>query len=90
MDNTQTIIVPGSKIEGDITSCKIEQVLKSIDKKSAFSLRQTSTYMTYDVCNKQIIAEYKVPEFTSFSGLPLLIIAIFVIFVMPVTVSRYF
>jgi hypothetical protein len=65
--NTQTIIVPGPKVEGNITSCKIEQVLKSIDKKSVFSLRQTSTYITYDVCNKQIITEYKVPEFTSFS-----------------------
>ena len=83
--DTQTIIVPGSKVEGNITSCKIEQVLKSVDKKSVFSFRQTSTYITYDVCNKQIIAEYKVPEFTSFGiflGVAivfLLMIAMFII-----------
>lgn len=59
-------VIPASEVEGNITSCKVENQVKSIQKESAWSFRQTSNYMTYDVCNKNVLAEYQVPEFTTF------------------------
>lgn len=67
MANNQQTLIPASDVQGNITSCKIENQLKSIQKNSALSLQQTSTYMTYDVCNRNTIAEYKIPELTGFS-----------------------
>jgi hypothetical protein len=62
---TQTIIPVGNQVEGNITSCKIENQLIKIDKESIFSLSQLKTYAAYNVCDKEIINQYQVPEGTS-------------------------
>lgn len=58
------IIIPSSEVKGDITSCKIDKQIVSIERKSVFSISQKVNYITYDVCNKQQISSYSVPEFT--------------------------
>lgn len=66
MAEVNTAIV-GGNVKGDITSCKIENQLKSVKKDSVWSLQQTATYMTYDVCDRKTIDQYNVPQFTGFS-----------------------
>lgn len=75
---SNNVIVGSENIEGNITSCKIENQLKLVKKNSAFSIQQTSTYMTYDVCNKHTIAEYTVPEFTGMAPPVLMFLVVFV------------
>ena len=79
METANNMIIPTNNIEGNITSCRIEQALKSIDKKSVFSLTQTNTYMTYDVCNRQVISEYKLQSLGSFSWFFVVLISLFVL-----------
>jgi hypothetical protein len=62
-----TVLV-GGNVSGNITSCKIEQQNVSISRKGLFSASETNTYISYDVCNKQIIREYTVPSFTALGG----------------------
>ena len=88
MNNTNTILLPSTKIEGDVTSCKVESVIQSVQKEGAFSFEQISTYQTYDVCTKEIIEVYSVPELTLFGGflvVPVLILALLVPFIVWVT-----
>ncbi len=61
MDKT---VVVGGNVQGDITSCKIENQLIRTDKKSVFSLQELNTYASYDVCSRKIIDKYTVPSFT--------------------------
>lgn len=63
---TNTVIPLGGNVQGDITSCKIETAKVSISKNGAFSVFQESNYQSYDVCTKEVVAEYVVPEFTGF------------------------
>jgi len=74
------ILIGGENVEGNVTSCKIENQLKSVEKNSAFSIQQKKEYMTYDVCNKKVIDEYSVPAFTGFSIF--FAVTIFVIIIM--------
>lgn len=71
--SNQTTIIPASEVEGNITSCKIENQVKEVKKDSTFSIQKTTTYMTYDVCNREVIAEYQVPEFTGFIGMVIIV-----------------
>ena len=73
-----TMIVPTNKVEGDITSCKIENQVLCVEKKSVLSFKQTTTYVSYDVCSKSIIQEYTIPEFTTF-GFVMILFGLFVI-----------
>lgn len=75
----QTAVV-GGDVKGDITSCKIENQTKSVKKDSVFSFQQTTTYITYDVCNKESIAEYKVPEFTMFGIFAPFLVGVLLVF----------
>lgn len=61
-----TSVVVGGNVQGDITSCKIETSAIYVDKASLFSLQQKTTYRSYDVCTKQLVKEYVVPEITGF------------------------
>ncbi len=76
MDKTNLVVV-GGNVKGDITSCTVQNQLLKLEKNSPWSYRQNSTYITYDVCSKKVLATYKVPEFTAFGvGLNLLISAL--------------
>ena len=86
----QDKIIVGGNVQGDVTSCRIENQLKSIQKNSIFSIKQDKTYITYDVCNKQIISDYTVPSFTGFSVLLILFVCfIFCFIICAVADSRY-
>ncbi len=83
--STQQIIVPvGNEVAGDITNCKIENVILSINRSSAFSLRQTVSYASYDVCTKEIIQIYDVPEQTEFCAV---VIALCFLLIVPLAVN---
>ena len=72
MENDK-IILGGGNIQGNITSCKIENQIIRIDKKSAFSPIQYTTYASYDVCSRQVIERYVVPETNDFFGFILIV-----------------
>jgi hypothetical protein len=86
---SQTILVPANQIEGNITTCKIENQIKSVERKSAFSLTETKNYMTYDVCNRQVISEYSIPEITGAIIFPIFIIPIILMFIIGILSTRY-
>lgn len=73
----KNIIVGSENIKGDITSCKLETAQISLDKESAWSLRETKTYQTYDVCSKAVISEYEVESFTGLASIGLFVGIIF-------------
>lgn len=74
------IILAGNNIEGNITDCKIENQIIKVEKNSVFSLQQKRTYASYDVCTKEIIHQYVIPEFTGFALIgAFLVIVIFTI-----------
>ena len=78
----QTTLIPASNVEGNITSCKVENQVKTIKKDSVFSIQRTTTYMTYDVCNRQQIAEYQVPEFTGlgvWAGVAVIVVIVIIL-----------
>ena len=78
----KTIIPVGGNVVGNITDCKIENTLISIDKAWAGAMTQISTYRSYDVCSKQVIKDYAVQEITPngiFLGLFVAIIVIAII-----------
>lgn len=62
--NKETIVIPTGNVNGNITSCKIENQLIRIDRGSAVSLIEIQTRASYDVCSKQIIERYSVQELT--------------------------
>lgn len=72
--SNETNILDNVKIQGDITSCKIETLKLSIEKKGIFSPTQKITYQNYDVCTKNVINTYVIPEINGgFIGLLLII-----------------
>jgi len=75
----QTIIPVGNQVEGDITSCKIENQVISVQKLSAFSIQKRTTYASYDVCSKQIIQQYTIPEINDFGVMVIFIITICIV-----------
>ncbi len=77
MDNTKVVV--GGNVSGDITSCKIEQQAIKTDRKTVFTFTENTTYVAYDVCNKRIISQYTVPEWTIFGGLMFPLIVFIVI-----------
>ena len=60
----KNLLIPTNKIEGDITSCKIENQVIFIRRDSPISLVEYTTYASYDVCSKEIINQYTVPSMT--------------------------
>lgn len=88
-------ILTGGDIKGDITSCKIENKLIKLDKKSPFSLTQNKTYVSYDVCTKQTIETYTVPELTEFwgaffaIGIPVLIMGLILLVAYSIDLIKY-
>lgn len=64
--SNNTIIVPTDGVKGDITSCEITTQLISTKRDSMFSFQEMNTYVSYDVCNKQILREYSIPSWTGF------------------------
>lgn len=55
-------------IEGDVTSCKIENVLVKTYRKGVFSMSQQESYMSYNNCTKEVLAEYDIPTMTVLGG----------------------
>ncbi len=82
MNDTTVKLVGGSGVTGNITDCKIENQLKSITRNSKMSLGQENTYITYDVCNREVIGEYTVPTWTGTGVFLMALISIIVVFVM--------
>jgi len=70
MDNQSAAVavVPGSNVQGNITTCQINQQLLSIQRQSTFSITELDTYITYDICSKKVLAQYAVHDFTDFGG----------------------
>lgn len=60
------VVATNAAVEGNITSCKIEQQLFKVERSSSLSFSERNTYISYDVCNKQILETYSVPSFTGF------------------------
>lgn len=77
---TPQVFIAGSNVEGNITSCKIENQLIKVDRKSVLSPTEVKTYISYDVCNKQVINTYTLQEWRDGIGMvPLgIILALFV------------
>ena len=84
-----TAIVPTNGVEGNITSCKIENQVKSVQQDSIWAYQKTTTYITYDVCNKNVVAEYSKPEIV-FGGVFLITLAAFVVIGSIVSIVRAF
>lgn len=87
MGNQTGVVAVSPNIEGEITSCKIENEVVNIDKTSAFSITQIKTYRSYDVCTKQTINEYPIQEFTAFSGFSLIFGAILLVIMLAIIVD---
>lgn len=64
---SQPIVVPTTNVDGNITSCKIETQQIKVDRSSAFSLRETRTFVSYDVCSRQQLEQFSVENFTPLS-----------------------
>lgn len=60
----QTVVVPTAGVEGNLTSCKIETSQIMVEKNGVFSFTQAVHYRSYDVCSKEVVNDYVVPEFT--------------------------
>lgn len=67
------VLIGGSNVKGDITSCKIENQEIATARNSIWSWKETKTFVSYDVCNKQIIRQYDIPQWTASGGLGLLV-----------------
>lgn len=79
MPDTNTVIVPSSNVQGNITSCKIDTEQIDTHVNSLFSLKEMDTYRSYNTCNQQTIKEYTVPTFTAFGVIASLAV-VFLIF----------
>lgn len=62
--STPTVVVPTAGVEGNLTTCKIETSQIMIEKEGVFSFTQAVHYRSYDVCTKEVVNDYVVPEFT--------------------------
>ena len=62
MDKTNTVVVGGNNVQGDITSCDIKKIDSKHNISSIFSPVDNVTYITYNSCTKQVISTYSVPE----------------------------
>lgn len=80
MNENKAVVVSGD-VQGNITSCGIEQQIKSIEVNHALSLSGKVTYITYDVCNKDILAEYTRPEPTELGWALIIVLSIVAVFV---------
>lgn len=83
---SNTAVVSGD-VKGDITSCKIENQVVKVERNGALSPSQTTSYIAYDVCNKNTIESYKVQELTGF-GTGLIWLAGIVIVVMAIGIAN--
>ena len=79
MENQQIIIPASDQIVGDITSCKIEKEVFRVDRLSSFSLTEKTTYIAYDVCNKEILSQYTVPELSGLGFILAFCLGIFIV-----------
>lgn len=61
---TKPIIPVGGNVEGNITSCKIENEQISVQKNHPFSLFERTTYRSYSVCTGKEVETYTVPSVT--------------------------
>lgn len=83
----ENVVAVSPNIEGNITSCKVENVLLTKIKNSAFSFTETETFVTYDVCNKQEMARYNVPEITEIGAICVFFGIVFVIILFAALIS---
>lgn len=63
----EPIILTEGKVQGDITTCKIETAHIKTERFSIFSPVSTNSYRSYDVCTKQVVNDYNLKEL-SFVG----------------------
>ena len=64
----EPLVLADGQVKGDITSCKLENQKLSVKRDSLFSLREDTTYATYNVCTKEVVREYTTPAFTALGG----------------------
>lgn len=62
MDKTNTVVVGGNNVQGDITSCDIKKIDTKHNVSGVMSPVDNVTYVTYNSCTKQILTTYSVPE----------------------------
>lgn len=87
MDKTNVVV--GGNVQGDITSCKIENQLIKTEKASVWSIKEKNTYASYDVCSKKVISQYVVPEFTgTVIGYIFFVVILFFVFLIVVTAQN--
>lgn len=55
-------VVGAGQVKGDITSCRIETKMIKLEKNSIFSLTEKQHFISYDVCTKNVIESYSVPQ----------------------------
>lgn len=60
----KTLVVSGTNVEGNISSCGIETKEIGVQKDSAISLTEIHRYVAYNTCTKQIVNDYQVQEIT--------------------------
>lgn len=81
--DTQTIVVPSTNVEGNITSCKIENQLVNVTRAGPWSLTEYNSYVAYDVCSKKILSTYQVGEISGFGGVVVgasIVLAVIILF----------
>ena len=89
---TNTIVPVSTTVTGDITICKIETAATRVDRDGPFSLFETTTYQSYDVCTKDVIDVYLYQTLTPFAVgmalMALLAIPIAAVFMLALSESR--
>lgn len=63
MDSKAAVVV-GGNVQGDITSCEIKDMVVSVERGSVFSFTQKTSHFVYNVCTKEEVGKYAVPELT--------------------------
>lgn len=69
-------VVGAGQVKGDITSCRIETKMIKLEKNGIFSLTEKQHFISYDVCTKNVVESYSVPQLAGAGVLGMCFIAV--------------
>jgi len=76
--DTKAVVV-GGNVQGNISNCTIENQTIKVDKKGVWAFSQQTTFASYNVCTKEIIAQYTNPTFTGLGVLTIIAVPVIII-----------
>lgn len=79
MSENKVVVLTDGNVQGDITTCRIEDVVTEVKRSGAISLTEVQKHRVYNVCTKEVVNEYEVPYLSGEASLFMIVVVLMVL-----------